>query len=169
MLDMSTKRWLSKNHLALRIAFLQPQRPSFGRFPLGHSGIAMLRRGFCMWVKIMLMNNQEIINKIDFSKIKWNDVELVPAIVQDYKDNEILMLAFMNKESLALTLEKKETYFYSRSRNELWHKGHKSGEVQKVKELYYDCDNDTILVKVEQIGGVACHTGKRSCFFNRGF
>ena len=118
-------------------------------------------------VKIMLMNHQEIINKIDFSKIKWNDIGLVPAIVQDYKDNEVLMVAFMNKESLGLTLEKKETYFYSRSRNELWHKGHKSGEVQKVKELYYDCDNDTILVKVEQIGGVACHTGKRSCFFNK--
>ncbi len=115
----------------------------------------------------MLMNHQEIINKIDFSKIKWNDIGLVPAIVQDYKDNEILMVAFMNKESLALTLEKKETYFYSRSRNELWHKGYKSGEVQKVKELYYDCDNDTILVKVEQVGGAACHTGKRSCFFNR--
>ena len=120
-----------------------------------------------LWVKIILMNHQEIINKIDFSKLKWNDIGLVPAIVQDYKDNEILMVAFMNKESLGLTLEKKETYFYSRSRNELWHKGHKSGEVQKVKELYYDCDNDTILVKVEQIGGAACHTGKRSCFFNK--
>ena len=81
------------------------------------------------------MNNQEIINKIDFSKINWNNIGLVPAIVQDYKDNEILMVAFMNKESLGLTLERKETYFYSRSRNELWHKGHKSGEVQKVKEL----------------------------------
>ena len=118
-------------------------------------------------VKIILMNHQEIINKIDFSKINWNNIGLVPAIVQDYKDNEILMVAFMNKESLTLTLEKKETYFYSRSRNELWHKGHKSDDVQKVKELYYDCDNDTILVKVEQIGGIACHTGKRSCFFNR--
>ena len=118
-------------------------------------------------VKIMLMNNQEIINKIDFSKIKWNEIGLVPCIVQDYKDKEILMVAFMNKESLEKTLDTKETYFYSRSRNELWHKGHKSGEVQKVKELYYDCDNDTILVKVEQISGVACHTGKRSCFFNK--
>ena len=113
------------------------------------------------------MNVEDTINKIDFSKFKWNEHGLVPAVVQDYKDNVILMVAFMNKESLKLTLERKETYFYSRSRNELWHKGHKSGEVQKVKELYYDCDNDTILVKVEQIGGAACHTGERSCFFNK--
>lgn len=113
------------------------------------------------------MNSNEIINKIDFSKIQWNDQNLVPCVVQDYRDNVVLMVAFMNKESLQKTLETKETYFYSRSRNELWHKGHKSGEVQKVKELYYDCDSDTILVKVKQIGGIACHTGKRSCFFNR--
>lgn len=110
---------------------------------------------------------EAIIDRIDFSKIKWKETSLVPCVVQDYKDNEVLMVAFMNKESLALTLEKKETHFYSRSRNEIWHKGHKSGEVQKVKELYYDCDNDTILVKVEQVGDKACHTGKRSCFFNR--
>jgi len=109
----------------------------------------------------------ETVNKINFSKIKWNDQNLVPAIVQDYRDSVILMVAFMNKEALEKTLATKETYFWSRSRNELWHKGHKSGEVQKVKELYYDCDNDTILVKVEQIGDVACHTGKRSCFFNK--
>ena len=113
------------------------------------------------------MQDFEIVNKIDFSKINWNGIGLVPVIVQDYKDNAILMVAFMNKESFELTLKNKETYFYSRSRNELWHKGHKSGEVQKVQELYYDCDNDTILVKVDQVGGVACHTGKRSCFFNK--
>lgn len=115
----------------------------------------------------MYKMTEQITNKIDFSKIKWNEVGLVAAVVQDYKDNEVLMVAFMNKESLELTLKNKETYFYSRSRNELWHKGHNSGEVQKVKELYYDCDNDTILVKVEQVGGVTCHTGKRSCFFNK--
>ncbi len=118
-------------------------------------------------VKIQLMDNFEAVNKIDFSKINWNNIGLVPAIVQDYKDNAILMVAFMNKESFELTLKNKETWFYSRSRNELWHKGHKSGEVQKVKELYYDCDSDTILVKVEQVGGAACHTGSRSCFFNK--
>jgi len=114
-----------------------------------------------------MKNTTKIVSKIDFSKIKWNDQNLVPAVVQDYKDGVVLMVAFMNKESLELTLKKGETYFYSRLRNELWHKGHKSKEVQKVKELYYDCDNDTILVKVEQVGGAACHTGKRSCFFNR--
>lgn len=113
------------------------------------------------------MQSNEVINQIDFLKIKWNEIGLVPAVVQDWKDGTVLMVAFMSKESLGLTIEKKETYFYSKSRNELWHKGHKSGEVQKVKELYYDCDNDTILVKVEQVGNVACHTGKRSCFFNR--
>jgi phosphoribosyl-AMP cyclohydrolase/phosphoribosyl-ATP pyrophosphohydrolase/phosphoribosyl-AMP cyclohydrolase len=113
------------------------------------------------------MDVKEIAEKIDFSKLNWKGVGLVPAIVQDYKDNEILMVAFMSKESFQKTLETKETYFYSRSREELWHKGHKSGEVQKIKELYYDCDNDTILVKVEQLGGAACHTGSRSCFFNK--
>ena len=113
------------------------------------------------------MQSNQVINKIDFSKIKWNEIGLVPAVVQDWKDGVVLMVAFMSKESLGLTIENKETYFYSRSRNELWHKVHKSGEVQKVKELYYDCDNDTILVKVEQVGNAACHTGKRSCFFNR--
>lgn len=115
------------------------------------------------------MNTKDIVDKIDFSKLNWKGVGLVPAIVQDYKDNEILMVAFMSKESFEKTLETKETYFYSRSREELWHKGHKSGEVQKIKELYYDCDNDTILVKVEQIGNAACHTGSRSCFFNKVF
>lgn len=114
-----------------------------------------------------LVPRNEITGQIDFSKIKWNEQSLAPVVVQDFKDNTVLMVAFMNKEALEKTLETKETYFYSRSRNELWHKGHKSGEVQKVKELYYDCDNDSILVKVEQAGGVACHTGQRSCFFNR--
>lgn len=114
------------------------------------------------------MNNAaEIVDKIDFSKLHWKEVGLVPAIVQDHKDGCILMVAFMSKESLTKTLETKETWFYSRSREELWHKGHRSGEVQKIKELLYDCDNDTILVKVEQLGGAACHTGERSCFFNK--
>lgn len=110
---------------------------------------------------------ENFVDKIDFSKIKWNDQNLIPVVVQDYIDGTVLMVAFMNRESLEKTLDTKETYFYSRSRNELWHKGHKSGEVQRVKELYYDCDSDTILVKVEQVGGNACHTGKRSCFFNK--
>ena len=104
---------------------------------------------------------------MDISKLKFNEKGLIPAIVQDYKDGTVLMLAYMNKESLQKTLETKEMWYWSRSRKELWHKGETSGNIQKVKELYYDCDADTILAKVEQIGGVACHTGKRSCFFNK--
>ena len=91
--------------------------------------------------------------------------ELVPAIVQDVENGDVLMLAYMNKESLKLTLETGYTWFYSRSRNELWNKGATSGHVQKIVEMYSDCDDDTFLVKVEQTGP-ACHTGSRSCFFN---
>ena len=92
--------------------------------------------------------------------------DLVPAIVQDVTDGTVLMLAYMNKESLKLTLETGYTWFYSRSRNELWNKGATSGHLQKVIEMYSDCDDDTFLVKVEQTGP-ACHTGSRSCFFNK--
>ncbi|MDD7792965.1 phosphoribosyl-AMP cyclohydrolase [Clostridium sp. 'White wine YQ'] len=101
------------------------------------------------------------IDKIDFDKGN----SLVPAIVQDYKTKEVLMLAYMNKESLNKTLESGTTWFYSRSRNEYWNKGATSGNLQFVKEMYYDCDGDTILVLVEP-NGPACHTGKNSCFFN---
>ncbi len=89
---------------------------------------------------------------------------LIPAVIQDYKKKDVLMLAYMNKESLQKTLETGETHFYSRSRKQLWHKGETSGHIQKVKALYADCDGDTLLVEVEQVA-VACHTGKRSCFF----
>lgn len=96
--------------------------------------------------------------------MKFDENGLIPAIVQDVKNGEVLMLAYMNKESLQKTLETKETWFWSRSRQELWHKGERSGNRQIVKEIRYDCDNDTLLIKVEQIGP-ACHTGERSCFF----
>lgn len=92
--------------------------------------------------------------------------ELIPAIIQDYETGQILMLAYMNEESLKLTLETKKTWFFSRSRNKLWNKGETSGHFQYVKEIYGDCDDDTLLVKVEQIGP-ACHTGNQSCFFNK--
>lgn len=92
--------------------------------------------------------------------------ELIPAIVQDAQNGDVLMLAYMNKESLKKTLETGYTWFYSRSRNELWNKGATSGHVQKIVEMYSDCDDDTFLIKVEQTGP-ACHTGKRSCFFNK--
>lgn len=98
--------------------------------------------------------------------IKWDERGLVPAVVQDVQSKDMLMLAYMNKESLQRTIETRQTWFYSRSRQGLWNKGATSGHVQKVVELYYDCDADTILVKVEQTGP-ACHTGKYSCFHER--
>jgi len=100
-------------------------------------------------------------------KIKFNEQGLVPAIAQDWKSGEVLMLAYMNKDALNKTIETKEMWYWSRSRQELWHKGDTSGHIQKVKELFYDCDADAILAKIEQVGGIACHTGNRSCFFNK--
>ncbi|MGL5132793.1 MAG: phosphoribosyl-AMP cyclohydrolase [Planktothrix sp.] len=97
--------------------------------------------------------------------LKFNDQGLIPAIAQDAKDGTILMMAWMNKESIQKTLETKEVHYWSRSRSELWHKGATSGHIQKLKSLYYDCDADTLLLKIEQIGDIACHTGERSCFF----
>jgi phosphoribosyl-AMP cyclohydrolase len=92
--------------------------------------------------------------------------ELVPAIIQDDKSREVLMLGYMNEESLRLTLTTGRTWFYSRSRQKLWNKGETSGHFQNVKSVTADCDDDTLLIKVEQIGP-ACHTGARSCFFNQ--
>ena len=96
----------------------------------------------------------------------FEKIELIPAIVQDDKTKEVLMLAYVNKESFDYMLEKKETCFYSRSRKKLWHKGETSGNFQKIKKMYLDCDKDTLLIFVEQIGA-ACHTGNYSCFFNK--
>ena len=92
---------------------------------------------------------------------------LVPAIVQDYKTNEVLMLAFMNEEAWENTLKTGKASFYSRTRKGLWVKGETSGHVQLVKEIYVDCDDDTVLLKVDQIGGAACHTGYASCFYRK--
>jgi phosphoribosyl-AMP cyclohydrolase len=92
---------------------------------------------------------------------------MVPAIVQDIEDGEVLMLAYMNEEAWEKTLETGEAHFWSRSRKSLWHKGGTSGHVQKVRDIYLDCDNDTVLLKVEQVGGAACHTGHKSCFYRR--
>ena len=92
---------------------------------------------------------------------------LIPAIVQDWKTGEVLMVAYMNDESWAKTRETGKACFWSRSRKKLWLKGETSGKVQIVKEIFLDCDNDALLLKVEQIGGAACHTGYRSCFYRR--
>ena len=101
---------------------------------------------------------------IPFSQFKLNDAGLIPAIVQDYETGDVLMLAYMNEESYNKTLETGLMTYYSRSRQSLWLKGETSGHYQHVKELYLDCDNDTILAKVLQ-EGAACHTGSRTCFF----
>lgn len=101
---------------------------------------------------------------IPVDKIRYNEQGLVPAIVQDYLDATVLMLAWMNRESLQKTMETGETWFWSRSRQEFWHKGETSGHIQKVRSLRYDCDSDALLIGVEQIGDIACHTGARSCF-----
>jgi phosphoribosyl-AMP cyclohydrolase len=102
--------------------------------------------------------------------IKWDAQGLVPAIAQEVGSNDVLMFAFMNREALALTVQTGEAVYYSRSRQRLWHKGEQSGHVQKVHELRLDCDNDVVLLKVTQQGhdpGIACHTGRHSCFFQR--
>jgi phosphoribosyl-ATP pyrophosphohydrolase/phosphoribosyl-AMP cyclohydrolase len=101
---------------------------------------------------------------ISVDAIKYDERGLVPAIIQDHLDGTVLMMAWMNSESLHRTIETGETWFWSRSRQQFWHKGETSGHLQKVKDLRYDCDSDALLVIVEQIGNVACHTGERSCF-----
>ena len=101
-------------------------------------------------------------NNID--NIKFNKDGLIPAIIQHYETGEVLMLAYMNEESVRLTLESGKTWFWSRSRKKLWNKGETSGHYQIVKKIKVDCDGDTLLILVEQIGP-ACHTGSRSCFF----
>lgn len=102
-------------------------------------------------------------DSIPVEKIQYDDRGLVPTIVQDYLDGTVLMLAWMNQESLQKTLATGETWFWSRSRQEFWHKGATSGHTQTVKAIRYDCDSDALLITVEQVG-VACHTGERSCF-----
>lgn len=101
---------------------------------------------------------------IPVDKISYNEQGLVPAITQDYLDGTVLMMAWMNEESLQKTLDTGEAWYWSRSRQELWHKGATSGHIQKVKTIRYDCDSDALLLSIEQIGDVACHTGERSCF-----
>ena len=101
--------------------------------------------------------------KLDFKKGNG----LLPAIAQDYKTGKVLMLAYMNEDSWLLTLKTGEAHYWSRSRKEIWHKGETSGNIQIVKEVFVDCDYDTILIKIEQVGGAACHLGYESCFHNK--
>ena len=113
-----------------------------------------------------VMKFEKNVAAVPFSELKLNEAGMIPAVVQDYKTGEVLMLAYMNEEAYNLTLETGKMTYYSRSRNEIWVKGLTSGHFQYVESLYLDCDNDTILAKVRQVGN-ACHTGAYSCFFKR--
>ncbi len=97
----------------------------------------------------------------------WDKDGLIPAIAQDAVTGDVLMFAWMNRDALARTVETGEAVYFSRSRGRLWHKGEESGHTQKVREIRIDCDNDVVLLKIEQVGGIACHTGRRSCFFQK--
>ena len=99
--------------------------------------------------------------------LRWDADGLIPVIAQEASSGEVLMFAFMNREALARTVESGEAVYWSRSRQRLWHKGEESGHVQKVQAIITDCDSDVLLLKIEQVGGIACHTGRHSCFFQR--
>lgn len=105
---------------------------------------------------------------MDFlDKINWDDDGLVPVIAQEYGSGKVLMFAWMDRDALALTNETKQAVYWSRSRKQLWRKGESSGHTQLVREIRLDCDEDVVLITVEQIGGIACHTGRHSCFFKK--
>jgi len=100
-------------------------------------------------------------------KLRFNESGLIPAIAQDWLDATVLMMAWMNDEAITETIKSGEVHYWSRSRNKLWHKGETSGHTQILKDIRYDCDSDVILLSIEQTGDIACHTGSRSCFFNK--
>ncbi len=101
------------------------------------------------------------------NEVKWDEHGLVPVIAQDAESGEVLMFAWMNRDALSKTVEMGEAVYWSRSRKKLWHKGEESGHIQRVHEIRLDCDEDVVLLKVEQNGGIACHTGRHSCFFQK--
>ncbi len=101
------------------------------------------------------------------NKVKWDEHGLVPVIAQEVGSSDVLMFAWMNRDALARTVESGEAVYWSRSRKKLWHKGEESGHIQKVHEVRLDCDEDVVLLKVEQAGAIACHTGRHSCFFQK--
>ena len=106
-------------------------------------------------------------NNTWLDQIKWNADGLVPAIAQDHVSGRVLMMAWMNPESLRLSVQEGRAIYWSRSRQQLWRKGESSGNVQKLHNLYLDCDGDTLVLEVEQLGGIACHTGRESCFYRK--
>lgn len=116
-------------------------------------------------MNILLPNNRITVRALE--QIQFNNQGLIPVIAQDFKSGEVLMLAWMNQESLQITINTKQAVYYSRSRKKLWFKGEESGHTQLIKGIYTDCDADVILLKVQQTGGIACHTGRQSCFFQK--
>lgn len=100
-------------------------------------------------------------------EVNWDDNGLVPVIAQEHDTGKVLMFAWMNREALRLTEETQQAIYWSRSRQKLWHKGEESGHIQKIHEIRLDCDEDVILLRVEQVGGIACHTGRHNCFFKK--
>lgn len=115
--------------------------------------------------KPIRITNEKTMSFLD--EVKYNEDGLVPTIAQDAETGKIMMFAWMNRESLQQTVEKNEVVYYSRSRQQLWHKGESSGHTQRLKEIRIDCDNDVILLMIEQVGGIACHTGRESCLYRR--
>ena len=107
----------------------------------------------------------EAVNTEFLDQIKWNEAGLVPAIAQERDTGKVLMVAWMNRQALALTVAENRAIYWSRSRQKLWRKGEESGHIQRLKEIRTDCDQDVVLMQVEQVGGIACHTGRHNCFY----
>ena len=129
-------------------------RPMLGAAPLEYKPFKDSNTLYC---------ESEMSNWLD--EIQWNSDGLIPAIAQDYATGQVLMVAWLNRESLALTVKEQRAIYWSRSRQKLWRKGEESGHVQKLHEVRLDCDADVIILRVEQIGGIACHTGRHNCFY----
>jgi phosphoribosyl-AMP cyclohydrolase len=108
-----------------------------------------------------------LVNDRWLDQIKWTDEGLLPAIAQDHETGKVLMFAWMNRESLSLTVKEQRAIYWSRSRKKLWRKGEESGHVQQLRAIRIDCDNDVLLLSVEQVGGIACHTGHQRCFYKQ--
>ncbi len=113
------------------------------------------------------MLNHESMPDIWLNKVNWSKDGLVPVVTQEASSNSVLMVAWMDRDALKLTVETGKAVYWSRSRKKLWRKGEESGHIQKIKEIYLDCDKDVLLLTVEQVGGIACHTGRHNCFFNK--
>ncbi len=113
------------------------------------------------------MLNHESMPDNWLNKVNWSNDGLVPVVTQEASSNSVLMVAWMDRDALKLTVETGKAVYWSRSRKRLWRKGEESGHIQEVKEIYLDCDKDVLLLTVEQVGGIACHTGRHNCFFNK--